>query len=154
MGESFESVLERMGVLAYTCVGRSMLPFLRERRDVVLIRRKGDEPCKRLDVVLFKRLGAEGRGDYVLHRVLRVNGDGSYWIVGDNCASGETVRDGQVLGVLYAVVRDGKQVDADNMLYRIPVHLWCGLWPLRFAFLRLRARLGRCWRAVRGAAGE
>lgn len=143
MSESFESVLERMGVLAYTSVGTSMLPFVRENRDVVLIRRKGDERCKRLDVVLFKRAAADGCGAYVLHRVLRVNDDGTYWIVGDNCSSGETVAEGQVLGILYAIVRDGSYVDANNGCYRALVHLWCDLWPLRFALLRLRAALAR-----------
>lgn len=144
MSESFESVLERMGVLAYTNVGTSMLPFLRENRDVMLIRRKGDKPCKRLDAVLFTRLGASGRSAYVLHRVLRVNKDGTYWIVGDNCTSGETVPDECVLGILEAIVRDGTYIGANNALYRAIVHLWCDFWPLRFALLRLRAR-ARAW---------
>ena len=138
MSESFESILERMGVLAYTNVGTSMLPFLRERRDVMLIRRKGEERCKRLDAVLYTRPGMEGRGAYVLHRVLRVKADGTYWIVGDNCASGEIVKEEQVIGVLHAIIRDGKYAAASNPHYRFLVHLWCDFWPIRFALLRLR----------------
>ena len=44
-----------------------------------------------------------------MHRILRVNPDGSYWIVGDNSFSGETVQEEQILGVLSAVMRDGKK---------------------------------------------
>ena len=146
MAESFESVLERMGTLAYTNVGTSMMPFLRENRDVMLIRRKGAERCKRLDAVLFRRPGVDGRDAYVLHRILRVNVDGTYWIVGDNCASGETVPDERVLGILCGIVRDGKFVRADDARYRFFVHLWCDFWPIRFALLRLRARVGRLLR--------
>lgn len=153
MSESFESILERMGMLAYTSVGTSMLPFIRQNRDVILIRRKGEERCKRLDAVLFRRPNATGEDAYVLHRILRVRRGGTYWIVGDNCWSGETVPDERVIGILYAIVRDGKFISADDPEYRLFVHLWCDCWPVRFALLRLRAavcRVGsKVWRAFR-----
>ena len=140
---SFEEILERDGTLVYTNKGVSMLPLLREGRDLMVIRRKGPERCKRLDVVLFRRPGASGRGAYVLHRVLRVNGDGTYWILGDNCVAGETVREENVLGVLTAVVRNGKTVQTTNWNYRVYSHLWCGCYPVRIALTRARGLLGR-----------
>ncbi len=134
---SFEQVLARDGRLVYTNKGVSMLPLLREGRDLMVIERKEPERCKKWDAVLFRRPGVEGRGAYVLHRILRVNADGSYWIVGDNCLSGEMVREENVLGVLRAVVRNGKTIPVDAPLMRVYVWLWCVCPPLRFFLLRL-----------------
>ena len=44
---SFETILDTMGYLAYTNVGTSMMPLLRQGRDVMEIRKKGDERCKK-----------------------------------------------------------------------------------------------------------
>ena len=99
---SYEDVLAEDGVLCYRTVGGSMLPLIRTGKDVVIIK----PPKGRLgkyDVALFKRPSATGTSAYVLHRVLRVNSDGTYWIVGDNCSSGETVAEENVIGVLTEV---------------------------------------------------
>lgn len=144
---SFEELLETTGTVAYTNVGVSMMPLLREGRDVMVIRRK-EGPCHKYDAVLFKRPGRTGRGAYVLHRVLRVNGDGTYWIVGDNCVSGETVRDENVLGVLESVIRDGEPLDLDSPAYRAYVRLWCAPWPARMTLLRAKSLAGRAVRKL------
>ena len=144
----FEDLLERDGRLVYTNKGVSMMPLLREDRDLMVIEKKGPGPCRKYDAVLFRRPGLEGRGAYVLHRILRCNADGSYWIVGDNCCSGETVREEQILGVLRAVVRDGKTVPVTAPLYRLYVHLWCDCYPLRFFLLRLRPLAGAALRRL------
>jgi len=145
---SFEELLERDGRLVYTNKGVSMMPLLRQDRDLMVIKKKGPERCRKLDVVLFRRPGVRGRGAYVLHRILRVNKDGTYWIVGDNCASGETVAEQQILGVLTAVVRDGKTISVTDLGFRIYSHLWCDCYPLRFAALRAKAAARRCAGAV------
>lgn len=149
MSESFESVLERTGSLAYTNVGTSMLPFIRQGRDVMLIRRKGEERCKRLDAVLFRRPKASGDDAYVLHRVLRVKRDGTYWIVGDNCFRGEIVPEERIIGILYAIVRDGKFIGIGNLHYCVMVHVLCDLWPVRFALLWLRSLVARIFGKIR-----
>lgn len=144
---SFEEMLETTGTVAFTNVGVSMMPLLREGRDVMVIRRK-EGPIKKYDAVLFKRPGRAGRGAYVLHRVLRVNDDGTYWIVGDNCVSGETVREENVLGVLETVIRDGRPMDFDTLSYQAYVHLWCAPWPARMALLRAKSLARRAVRKV------
>ncbi|MBQ7171420.1 MAG: S24/S26 family peptidase [Clostridia bacterium] len=138
-----EEILERDGRLAYTCKGFSMLPLLREDRDVVLIRKKGASRCRKLDAVLFKRPGVEGRGSFVLHRVLKVMPDGAYWIVGDHCTEGETVREENVLGVMTAVVRDGRTVPVTAFRYRLYLNTWCRFYHLRFFLLRIGGFFGR-----------
>lgn len=132
METSFEAELERAGYITYTNVGVSMLPLLRENRDVMRIEKI---PWKRYDAVLFRRPGVVGRGHYIVHRILRVNPDGSCWIVGDNLTEGETVQPENILGVLTGVYRDGKMVRPEDRAYRLYVALWCKPWPLRFAVL-------------------
>ena len=48
---TFEELLERDGQIAYTNKGVSMMPLLRQSRDVMLISKKGQAGCKKLDAV-------------------------------------------------------------------------------------------------------
>ena len=128
---SFEEVLARDGRLIYTSVGDSMLPLIREGRDLLVI-----EPpkgrLKKYDVPLYKR----DSGQYVLHRVLQVRKDG-YVLCGDNRWSRETgVTDRQVIGVLTAVIRDGREIPLTDRRRRLYARLWCGLFPLRALVLK------------------
>ena len=140
---SFEEELERSGRLVYTNVGVSMLPLLREGRDVMVIEKADPSRLRRYDAVLFRRPGVRGRGAYVMHRILRVNRDGTYWIVGDNCDSGETVEQGNILGVLTSVKRGKKTVRVTDSGYKLYVLLWCAPYPLRFAILRSKRFFAR-----------
>lgn len=135
---TFEEQLQKKGYLVWTNVGVSMMPLLRENRDLMVIAAKGGQRCKKYDAVLFRRPGVDGRGSYVMHRILRVNPDGTYWIVGDNCFSGEIVREEDVLGILTQVVRDGKTIHVTDRGYLLYMHLWCDAYPVRFFVLRCK----------------
>ena len=129
---SFEEELEKNGNLVFTNKGTSMMPLLRQDRDLMVIEKKGEERCKKYDAVLFKR------GDkYVMHRILKVRPD-YYYIVGDNNRRGEYVREQQILGVLKQVVRDGRTISVEDPAYLCYVHLWCDAFPLRAGILFLR----------------
>jgi len=141
----FEEILERDGVLTYTNVGVSMLPLLHENRDVMIIRKRPHGSYRKYDAVLFRRPNVSGRGEYVLHRILRDNGNGTFWIVGDNCIGGETVREENILGVLTGIVRNGKENTLDSTAYRLYVKLWCAPFRFRFAVLRGKHFLRRCF---------
>ena len=67
-GISFEDYLAEHGSLTYTNVGTSMLPLLRQGRDLFTVSRKGPERCKVGDVVLYRRPPKR----YVLHRIVEV----------------------------------------------------------------------------------
>lgn len=128
--------LDQLGVVVHTNKGTSMMPLLRENRDLMVIRKRGAGRFHKYDAVLFRR----DSGEYVLHRILRVNPD-SYWIVGDNCISGETVREEQVLGILTEIVRDGKTIRVTDKGYLLFVRIWCALFPLRSVWLRCEGLL-------------
>ena len=133
---TFEEMLSCDGYIVYTNVGTSMLPLLRERRDIVEIRPKPVSRCRKYDVVLYRR----GK-QYILHRVLKVLPEG-YVIAGDhNTFLERDVTDAMILGVLTRVIRDGKSIGVNDWRYRLYVLIWCAPWPLRMLLLRLAAML-------------
>ncbi len=131
---TFEEVLERDGKLVYTNKGVSMMPLLRQDQDLLVIEKCDPSALKKYDAVLFVRKNQ--RKNYVLHRILKVNPDGSYWIVGDHCSSGERVEPEQILGKLVQIKRNGKTIELTDKGYLFYVHLWCDFYPIRFFLLR------------------
>jgi len=131
MSESFEHILETQGTLVYTNVGDSMMPLIKQGRDIIVIARKPEGRLKRLDVPLYRR-NTDPPGKYVLHRILWVRKN-DYFIAGDNRRWGETgITDCHIIGVLKAVVRNGKPVDLEkSWKYKLYSHLWCDLFPIR-----------------------
>ena len=65
---TFEEEIARNGFLLYRNVGDSMLPLIRQGRDLVLVSRKPEGRLKKYDVPLYRR----DSGQYVLHRILKV----------------------------------------------------------------------------------
>ena len=127
---TFEDLLETDGYLIYTNVGVSMLPLIRQKRDIIEIHAKGNNRCRKYDVVLYKR-GEK----YLLHRIVKVHPD-DYVIVGDNCIWREYgIKDDQILGVMTRVVRDGKSITTDNILYKVYVPLWVDFYYIRATIL-------------------
>ena len=129
----FEDVIERDGRLIYTNVGDSMRPLIRQDRDILIIE-KPNGRLKKYDVPLYKR----DSGQYVLHRILKVR-EKDYVICGDNRYIKEYgITDRHIIGVLTAVVRDGKEIPITDRRYRLYVHLWCDFFPIRVFILKAR----------------
>ena len=115
MKMKFEEVLEQDGRLVYTNVGTSMLPLLRQGRDLFVIEKRGPGRLKAGDVVLYRRPPDR----YVLHRIIEVR-ETDYVILGDNCIRREYgVTDDDILGVMTGFMRDGKQHAVTEKGYRL-----------------------------------
>ena len=141
MSVTFEEILARDGILVYRTRGKSMEPMLRQNRDLVTIRPPSSR-LKKYDVALYRR-----GGEHVLHRVIKVEED-RYLIRGDNTFSLENVPDGSVIGVLTGFVRKGKKHGVADRGYRFYVRIWCGIYPIRAFFARLRLLAGRIARRL------
>lgn len=139
---SEKELLER-GVLCRTTVGVSMRPLLREGKDLSFIERR-EPPYRKYDAVLFRRED----GTLVLHRILRLRADGMYFIAGDNCESGEWVRQADILGVLTKVRRGKKILSAQALRYRLYARLQAVAFPLRRLYRRQKRRVLRLWQRV------
>ena len=141
---TFEQQLAEHGRLIYTNVGVSMMPLLREGKDIMIIDRIDGHDCKKYDAVFFVRPWVHKRGRYVVHRILKCNEDGTYYIVGDHDTRGETVKPENILGKLTAVVRNGKTINVTDKKYLFYVHLWCDFYPVRCLILKMKRFVRRC----------
>lgn len=152
MKSTFEDILSREGSLVYTNVGVSMMPLLRQGKDLMYIESvQHGEPLYRLDSVLFKRTN----GQYVLHRIMdkadaesASTPDKIYRICGDNTMQLEPVRRDMIIGRLIGVDRGAgkshpRHIDVTSRSYRIYSWIMWGLWPCRRVYFPIRWRLGR-----------
>lgn len=130
---TFEEEIAKNGRLVYINVGDSMMPLLREKRDLLIIEKVSGR-LKKYDVPLYRR----DSGQYVLHRILKVRKD-DYVICGDNRWKKEYgITDRHIIGVLTGIVRDGKKISVNNKKYKLYVHLCCDFFFARAFFLRLK----------------
>lgn len=131
---TFEDVINQQGHLVYTNVGNSMMPLLRQGRDLMIIGRKPEGRLKRYDIPLYKR----DNGQYILHRILKTRKD-DYVICGDNQWHREIgISDRHIIGVLQAVVRNGKQIPVTDWRFRLYSHVWCDFFWIRASLFWLR----------------
>lgn len=137
---SFEEQLDKYGKLIYTNVGDSMMPLIRQDKDLLIIE-KPKGRLKKYDVPLYRR----DSGQYVLHRILEVRKN-DYVICGDNRWTKEYgITDRHIIGVLTGIVRNGKTIPATDRKYQLYVHIWCGFPPIRFA-IRVKQKIKRMMR--------
>ena len=136
---TFEEIIARDGRLIYTNRGDSMMPLIKQDRDLLVIKRKPKRRLKKYDVPLYKR----DNGQYVLHRILEVRKH-DYVICGDNRWNKEYgITDRHIIGVLTAVIRNGKEIKVTDFKYKVYVHLWCDLFPVRAFIVHVISKLKR-----------
>ena len=133
--------LENGGEVSFTVSGTSMQPMVYNRRDTVTIK-KAVGRMKKYDVPFYRR----DDGQFVLHRVIKVQKNGNYTCRGDNQWVDEPdVRDDQIIGMLSSFTRKGKTYNlSDSFSYKV----YCRVWPwLRYHRLflyylqRIKAKL-------------
>ena len=119
-GLSYEEYLDRYPHLMRTCTGVSMLPLLKQGRDLFVVKKRGSDRLRAGDVVLYRRPPDKD----VLHRIVQVR-EKDYVILGDNCVNREYgITDDDILGVMTGFVRNGKQHDVTEAGYRLYSFLW------------------------------
>ncbi len=132
--------LDAGGTTYFNPRGTSMLPMLHNDGDKVKLK-KADKPLKKYDLPLYIR----DDGAFVLHRVVRKpSADGTYTMCGDNQWQLERgIRHEQIVGVVVAFKRNGKEYGTDNRLYKLYCRIWVGIMPLRHLVFGGRNRLVR-----------
>jgi hypothetical protein len=139
---TFEKELAVHGRFMYKNVGTSMMPLIREGKDVMIIERPNGR-LKKYDVALYKK-----NGSYILHRVIKVR-ESDYVIVGDHCTVREYgITDGDIIGVMKGLIRSGKELDLNSFGYKLYYHLWCDLYPVRVFIIKMKSFVRRALRKV------
>lgn len=129
----------------FSAKGYSMYPFLNpDKGDQVIVEPIGERKLHRGNVVLYRRDGEKGTTDengfangiLVLHRIFRCRGEELY-LVGDNQNQIEgPLRMEQVIGIMAARVRRGKQMSVKNVLLCLSVWIWLIVCPIRPKIMR------------------
>ena len=136
---TYEEYLEQYGEITYTNVGDSMLPMIKQGRDIFTLVKKTEQRCRKYDVVLYRRRSS----DYVLHRIVEVR-EHDYVLLGDNRPDKEYgITDEQVIAVLSRFVRKGKTHSVEDRDYRLYVRCWYAIYPIRRFLIRLKAKISK-----------
>ena len=106
-----------------------MLPLIVQDRDSVVLMRNKETPAKKHDIVFYRRKS----GQFVLHRVMKVEKDGSYTMCGDNQTVLEKgIEKEQIIGYVSRLYKGEKERDMRSLTYRLYLFLCCFM-PLRKA---------------------
>lgn len=121
-----KEMLDNGGTVNFNPRGTSMLPTLHNEGDRVIL--KKFSKLKKYDLPLYIR----DDGQFVLHRVHKVNPDGTYNMCGDNQWHIEkNVRPDQIIGTVIKIQRSGKTFTTKNIFYKLYVTIWVAIRPLR-----------------------
>lgn len=119
--DNLEQCLRELGYAIAPISGTSMLPLLRQGKSWVQLVSRDDRQLCAGDVVLYR--AAEGK--LVLHRIIRVEEDGTYLLCGDHQWNPhEHVKDGQILAVANGFSRNGHAFDDATWWYRLYRLFW------------------------------
>lgn len=117
--------------------GVSMLPMLRQGRDVVEISPIPGQ-LKKYDLPVYQYPS----GKIVMHRIVDVKND-HYVCLGDNTYTYEHITPEQLIAVVSAFKRGEKRIDVNAPAYRIYSRVWVAVFPLRKLLVRAKGWLRR-----------
>lgn len=110
-----------------TAKGYSMNPFIVHLKDQITIGPWKDEQIKEGAVVLAK----DTRGAYLIHRIIKRDGD-RLTLMGDgNIGLTETARTSEVIGLMQSVTKKGRTYSVQSLRWRLYSWFWKILTPVR-----------------------
>lgn len=123
--------INKNGSVKIRVTGWSMQPMIYHRRDFVTLV-KPPEILKKFDVAFYVR----DNGSAILHRVIRIEKDGTYTFCGDNQWQREKgIRHDQIIAVVSDFTRNGKKIDVGSSAgYKFYVYTWPFLHHFKFMY--------------------
>ena len=136
--EIIEEILAGGGEFRMYPKGTSMLPLIVEGRDSIVLLRNKDVPAKKHDIAFYRR----NNGQFVLHRVVKIEKDGTYTMCGDNQTELEFgIKKEQIIGYVARLYKGEKKRSMRSLWYKMYVLFYCCI-PLRKA-IRFPKRVKR-----------
>lgn len=120
-------ILENDGVFSLTPKGNSMFPTIRNGRDKVSLV-KAPQKLQKYDLPFYIRKN----GQFVMHRIVSVEEDGTYTCCGDHqWVLEKGLKQEQMFGLVTQIVRNGKTITPDTKSYQRWVRFWVWFLPAR-----------------------
>lgn len=133
------AILENGHKAKFTISGTSMLPWIRDNLDQVVLSGVKGKKISPGDIVLFYR---EDKG-YTLHRIYKKEKNW-YITIGDSCLIGDgLIQTDHILGIVETIYRKGKRIPCSSKKWKFIFWLWRKLLPVRPHLMRLYYTLVR-----------
>ena len=122
---NIERSIKELGYAVVPITGTSMLPLLKEGRDLVELEPCSQERLKKGDVVLYKK----NDGTLVLHRIIKTENREFFTVLGDHqFKNAERVNKNQIIAVTCGFFIKGRYVTEKTRWYRLYKKIWlCNL---------------------------
>jgi hypothetical protein len=141
----FSEVLKSGSSVNFTPRGVSMLPMLHDNTDIVVLS-KATGKLKKYDLPLYYRKKTQ---KYIMHRVVRVEKNGTYTMCGDNQIWREYgVTDDEIVGVVTEFVRNGKRYSVNSFGYKLYCRFWVFKRQFRWKYYSLKEILYPYYRKI------
>lgn len=125
--------------VSLTITGNSMSPFMVHGRDEILIA-PPDGEWKKGDMGFFRR----ANGQYVMHRICRVDSSGACFFIGDAQQVVEGPVDPEkIFGKIVSVKRKGRWIGPGDFWWEFFEHVWINIISLRPLCRKIYAFLWR-----------
>lgn len=127
MSEEIRVLISEGHSVSITVRGNSMNPLIVDRRDKMTLGPWKDTDLHR-GCVAFVR---DSRGEYLIHRIIRREGD-ILTLLGDgNINMTETADVKDVIGIMHSIERKGRTITSDSLLWKAYSWIWMTLEPVR-----------------------
>lgn len=115
----------------FTPSGESMRPYIEGGRDSIILAPLTRDP-RRGDIILARSVGSNGMPTYVLHRLVRIEGD-EYVLMGDGNISGEErCKRADIIGRVTRI-----EAPSGRRKFMTKGRLWYRLKPVRSFLLKI-----------------
>lgn len=139
MMTEISSLISEGMTVSITAKGYSMNPFIMHLRDQITLGPWNDDQIRKGAVVLAK----DTRGIYIIHRIIKREGD-ALTLMGDgNIGIKEKVLVKDVIGLMYSVTKKGRTYSVKSLRWRLYSFFWRLLTPVRRYPLALWRRTHR-----------
>ena len=131
---NIERSINELGYAVAPITGTSMLPLLKEGRDLVELESCSQERLKKGNVVLYKK----NDGTLVLHRIIKTENGEFFTVLGDHqFKNAERVNKNQIIAVACGFFIKGRYVNEKTRWYRMYKKIWLSSLTVRRCFLAL-----------------
>ena len=125
--EEIRQMISEGKTVTITLKGNSMNPFIVHLRDQMTLGPWKDEEIRKGTVALVKDI----RGNYLIHRIIKREGN-KVTLLGDgNVAQTETATLDNVIGIMQSLTRKGRTYTPKSLTWKIYSAIWAILTPVR-----------------------
>ena len=137
MMEEIKQLISEGKTVSISAKGYSMNPFIMHLRDQITLGPWSDDQIRKGAVVLAKDI----RGCYVIHRIIKRDGN-KLTLMGDgNIGITETANIKDIIGLMHSVTKKGRTYSVQSLRWRLYSCFWKMLTPVRRYPLALWRRL-------------